>query len=309
MIGNPPYQERKPEYKKSQAIWNEFVEHSHKILKDGGRLAMIHPAGWRNFGGDFQRTLALLQSMDMEWLSIHNLKAGQANFNIGYRYDMYVAVKRNTPGFLTNIVGEDGSKYRECIKDLDYIMNFRSDLFKRMLSQDENDRVHFIYSSAKYESRREWMHKKNNEKKGKFIYPCVYNISKKDGSFTYRYSRTKKNLMDRDDGKPHFGVPKVIFGVGQQPGIPMVDEKGEYGLCQYAGAIHDEAKKLPLIAKAMNGKRFRDVMNAVQYNTQMWNRFFIEMFCKDFWKEFVDENGNLIDDNGNIIPEYEGGGK
>ena len=309
VIGNPPYQERKPGHQKTQAIWDEFVEHAHSILKEGGKLAMIHPAGWRNSGGDFQRTLALLQSMDMEWLSIHNLKAGQANFNIGYRYDMYVAIKDNTPGFLTNIVGEDGSEYRECIKDLNFIMNFQSDLFKKMLAQNEDDRVHFIYSSAKYESRKEWMHKTTNEKKGKYIHPCVYNISKKDGTFTYRYSRTKENLMDKDDGKPHFGVPKVIFGVGQQPGIPMVDEKGEYGMCQYAGGIHDKRKNLPLIAKAMHSQRFRDVMNAVHYNTQMWNRFFIEMFRKDFWKEFVDENGNLIDERGNVIPEDKDGGK
>lgn len=306
VIGNPPYQELKPGYTKSQAIWNEFVENAHKILKRGGNLAMIHPAGWRNVDGDFRQTLALLQSMDMEWLSIHDLKAGSANFGVGYRYDMYVAEKSNTPGFVTDIEGEDGSEYPECIKDSDYIMNFRSDLFKRMLAKNESDRVHFIYSSSKYESRKKWMHKKSNEKKGKFIHPCVYNISKKDGSFTYRYSLTKKNLTKKDDGQPHFGVPKVIFGVGQQPGIPMVDENGKYGLCQYVGAIHDEAKNLPLIAKAMNGKRFRDVMNAVQYNTQMWNRFFIGMFRKDFWKEFVDEKGNLIDENGNVIPEDEG---
>ena len=192
---------------------------------------------------------------------------------------------------------------------MDYIPNFRSDLFKRLLAQNEGERVHFIYSSAKYESRKEWMHDKTNEKTRKHVYPCVYNISKKDGSFTFRYSRTTKNMMKKDDGRPHFGVPKVIFGVGQQTGIPIVDEKGKYGMCQYAAAIHDESKNLPLIAKAMNGKRFRDVMNAVQYNTQMWNRFFIEMFRKDFWKEFVDESGNLIDENGNVILEDSDNGK
>ena len=51
VIGNPPYQERKLEHTKSQAIWNEFVEDAHRILKEGGKLAMIHPAGWRNLGG------------------------------------------------------------------------------------------------------------------------------------------------------------------------------------------------------------------------------------------------------------------
>ena len=53
-------------------------------------------------------------------------------------------------------------------------------------------------------------------------------------------------------------------------------------MCQFAGAIADDIENLPLIAKAMDGSRFREMMNVVQYGTQTWNRFFIEMFHKDF---------------------------
>lgn len=72
-------------------------------------------------------------------------------------------------------------------------------------------------------------------------------------------------------------------------------------MCQFAGAIADDIENLPLIAKAMDGSRFREMMNVVQYGTQTWNRFFIEMFHKDFWKEFVNRDGDWIDEDGNLI--------
>lgn len=51
VVGNPPYQEKKEGYKKSQETWPFFVEGALNILKDEGTLALIHPPGWRNFGG------------------------------------------------------------------------------------------------------------------------------------------------------------------------------------------------------------------------------------------------------------------
>ena len=51
VVGNPPYQEKKVGHKKSQEMWPSFVESALTILKDEGTLALIHPPGWRNFGG------------------------------------------------------------------------------------------------------------------------------------------------------------------------------------------------------------------------------------------------------------------
>lgn len=51
VVGNPPYQERKEGYKKSQDMWPFFVESAVEILKENGTLALIHPPGWRNSGG------------------------------------------------------------------------------------------------------------------------------------------------------------------------------------------------------------------------------------------------------------------
>ena len=51
VVGNPPYQEKKEGHSKSQEMWPFFVKSALKILKDDGTLALIHPPGWRNFGG------------------------------------------------------------------------------------------------------------------------------------------------------------------------------------------------------------------------------------------------------------------
>ena len=72
-------------------------------------------------------------------------------------------------------------------------------------------------------------------------------------------------------------------------------------MCQDAVAIADDIDTLDLIARAMDGSRFRRVMDAVKFNTREWNRNVIPLLRKDFWKEFVDDNGNLIDQDGNRI--------
>lgn len=111
------------------------------------------------------------------------------------------------------------------------------------------------------------------------------------------------NIIQKDDsGAPiFFGTPKVIFGVWHESGIPHIDRTGKYGMCQDAVAIADDVNTLDLIARAMDGSRFRSVMDAVKFNTREWNRNVIPLLRKDFWKEFVDDNGNLIDDDGNRI--------
>ena len=109
-------------------------------------------------------------------------------------------------------------------------------------------------------------------------YPCIYNISKATGELKLKYA-------NKDKG--HFGIPKVCFGVGQRAGIPFVDVKGSYGLCEYIMGIVDDPEVLPLIARAMHSDKFRDMMKNIQVTTCEWDRHIIKKFRKDFWKEFV----------------------
>ena len=109
-------------------------------------------------------------------------------------------------------------------------------------------------------------------------------------------------IKEDESGSPiFFGTPKVIFGVWHESGIPHIDRTGKYGMCQDVVAIADDVDTLDLIARAMDGSRFRRVMDAVKFNTREWNRNVFPLLRKDFWKEFVDEDGNLIDEDGNRI--------
>lgn len=45
-------------------------------------------------------------------------------------------------------------------------------------------------------------------------------------------------------------------------------------------------------------------MRAVRFDTRDWNRFVIPLFRRDFWKDFVDNDGNLIDKYGNLIDRH-----
>ena len=109
-------------------------------------------------------------------------------------------------------------------------------------------------------------------------------------------------IQEDESGAPvFFGTPKVIFGVWHESGIPHIDRTGKYGMCQDAVAIADDVDTLDLIAKAMDGSRFRRVMDAVKFNTREWNRNVIPLLRKDFWKQFLDDNGNLIDESGRHI--------
>ena len=135
--------------------------------------------------------------------------------------------------------------------------------------------VDILYSGSIYDPRRPWMSK---EKTDDFRFPCVWSISKVDGSMKFRYS---------SEDKGHFGVPKVIFGVWHSSGIPYADHEGKYGMTQHAAAVVDDPSNLDLIAAALDSNEFREIMRSVQFTTEGWNRNVISLFRKDFWKEFV----------------------
>ena len=109
--------------------------------------------------------------------------------------------------------------------------------------------------------------------------PCVYSITK-EGVIKLRYS---SKIVDDE----MFGTPKVMFGIWNTSGKPVVDIKGKYGMCQHTMAIVDNPEVLDLIATAMHSDKFRRVMKCVQFNNNEWDRNIIKMFRKDFWKEFI----------------------
>lgn len=289
VMGNPPYQEA---HNSGNAIWPQFVERGLNLLEDDGLLAMIHPPTWRGAGPTNNSSLislrGKLKALDMEWLSIHDDNDGDKTFKKKTPYDAYIAHNANTARYATKeIVDVRGKTVKNfCIKDigLEFIPNFgfKDDmlpLLKDLIATEGEKRVDLLYSASDYETRKPWMSKRKTKK---FKHPCIYSISKKDGKLKRHWSS-----INNKGSRSHFGTPKVIFGKSQRAGIPYADVNGEYGLTEFVAAVVDRSTNLPRIADAMNSEKFREVMRAVRFSSEDYNRHVISLFRRDFWKGFV----------------------
>ena len=112
-------------------------------------------------------------------------------------------------------------------------------------------------------------------KNDEFVFPCIY--------VTYRSGDLSKWFSNINFNK-HFGIPKVVFSNGISH--PIVDEKGEYGLTQFAYGIVDEPKNLFFIQRAMLNPEFIELMSFVDGKVHRYDRKVISMFRKNFWEEF-----------------------
>ena len=292
VIGNPPYSKGGS----MGVIWQNFALQALEVLNPNGYVAMIHPSRWRGPGKTVPKTIGELRekmrSLDLLWLALHGTADGQKYFKAGTRFDMYVARNSNTPKLQTKIRGEDNKYFNMDAKISSFIPNRNSKILDIIAKEGEKT-IDWVrcYSYGTHGTVKDGAKKERTEE---YCYPCVYSISKRDGSLKIYYAREKKK--DEKGAYKHFGIPKVIVSVWQSSGIPYVDATGEYGMCQDIGGIADEIETLPLIAKAMHSNQFRKMMSSVQFTTREWDRNIIKLFRKDFWKEFVDENtGELIE--------------
>ena len=287
VIGNPPYNKDK---NIGQSIWQDFALAGLSMTVDNGYLSMIHPPRWRGTNNVKQKSIKeliiALKSIDILWLSMHNIDEGQKHFGASTRFDMYVAKNAKNKNIVTNVTGDDKKKFSMNIKQTPIVPNNESKIFHSILCKDNEEPVNWVHSYSKYMAYKEWMIKEETS------FPCIYSISKRDGSLNLRYSKEEKR--DEKGNIEHFGIPKVCFGISQSSGIPFVDIEGKYGMTQFIMGITDKPEVLPLIAKAMDSPRFREMMKSVQFTTEEWNAHIIKLFRKDFWKEFVDEKGTLL---------------
>ena len=156
---------------------------------------------------------------------------GQKTFRCATRYDWYVLQNKKNANN-TIIKGEDGLISEIDLKEWDFIPNMMFDEIKKLITDDEDNRLELIHSESNYEVRRKWM---SHTKTEKHIHPCVYSVNKQNiASFKWSNITTKG----------HFGICKFIFTNGA--GF-YCDGNGEYGLTQWASGINDEKSNLPLI--------------------------------------------------------------
>lgn len=275
IIQNPPYQQQKEGFKKTQPLWHLFVQKSITILNDGGYMVMVHPSGWRNIEGIFKETQLLLKSKQIMNISIHDEREGEELFGATTGFDYYIL--RNAKYDSKTKISTKNSNSELDISKLDFIPSDMFDLFEKLIATESDEKVKVLYSRSSYGTD------KNNMSRIKddiFIYPCSYTVQK-DETINLFYS--SKN----DNG--HFGIPKVIWSNGKASS-PIIDTNGKYGLTQFSYAIVDEKQNLEKIKIAMCSDNFVKLMKSCDMNDgNRFNRKVLATFKKDFWKEFINE--------------------
>lgn len=278
MVSNPPYQELKEGFKKSQPLWHLFVEMYLNLLEENGYMVMIHPSGWRDVDGAFKMIQKLLLKNMFLYLAIFKESDGLKMFNADTRFDYY-CLKKSDKYDLTIIKNQNNIKEKIYLKNMEFIPNANFDIIKKLIANEDEESVTIISDSSYHTQHTDYMSK---NKTNKHVYPCVYTVKSGD-EITLWWSSV--------NDKGHFKIPKLIWSNFRIISAgSIIDIDGDYGLTQFSYAIVDDIKNLPLIKTAFDSKRFRNLMESCSVANMSINRKVISTFRKDFWKEFIDEN-------------------
>lgn len=195
----------------------------------------------------------------------------------GTNFDYYLVQNIKTNNNLTFINDIDNKEYKINLNDLDFIPSGKLSLFQKLLTKKE--KVNVLHDWSIYETRKPYISKiKDNI----FKYPIINTITQKDGC----------NILYSKEKKGHFGIPKVIWSNGAGT-YPIIDEKGKYGLTQFAYAIVDDKQNLQKIKDAMSSEIFINLMKYLAFKLDnKYNYKIIALFKKDFYKYLLPIFGN-----------------
>jgi hypothetical protein len=262
----------------SRAVWHAHVQQAFKVVKPGGYVEAIHPSGWRNVKGKYDIIKDLYMTKTLISLSIHNVQDGQKTFGASTRYDVCVAQNTDsTSKHLTAVRFEDGVTQQVNLKNLPFIPNCNLKDVMKVVARPGEETVEVLHSESAYVPRAKWVSKiKSNN-------PLIYGVRTLS-----KHSEPVLLWSSRND-RGHFGISKLIWSESGDilSAGSIVDAEGKYGLTQFAYAIVDTPKNLPLIKKAFDSKEFRNIMLGCTAGTMIINHKIIATFRKDFWKDFV----------------------
>lgn len=285
IFGNPPYQMQVGP-RKSQPIWNLFVLKSINLLSTNGYLVFVHPSGWRSPDGVFRAVYDKIMANNLIYLSMNSFKKGKELFNVGSNFDYYI-LQNSKDIAETSISDLEDKDIKVNLKNWKFIPSGGFDIYTKVLAFDNDTTVEVLYSRSLYGTDKANI---NKTKKDKFIHPCVYTITTRDGM----------NLVYSSVKSEHFGVPKVIWSNGLGT-YPVIDDKGDYGLTQFSYAIVDTSKHLTKIKAAMNNTSFIKLMDYCKFTNNKYNYKVMRLFKRNFWKYFQDSETTATIEQANEI--------
>ena len=270
VVGNPPYNDGSGNKGKGHTLWTRFVEIAlNKWIKVDKYLVYVHPSLWRQINHGLQ---TYLKNKQMIFLQIYDEKDGVKYFRCNTRFDWYLL--QNIPNQKnTLIVDQDKQQIELNLLEWNFIPNCKFSEVQKLINGTE--KVNIIHDRTNYGSDKKWTNKIIDNI---YKYPCIYSINRQNCA-KYIYSKVNTN--------GHFQIPKVIFASGAT-GI-IIDNKGEYGLSEWASGIVDESVNFENIKRCLLSKKFNKVIQAISVSKAEINYKILKEFKKDFWREFINE--------------------
>jgi hypothetical protein len=183
IIGNPPYQEKQIENRKTQPLWDRFIKTSIECLKESGYLVVVHPSGWRSPDGKFRDIFKIIMERNLIFVSMNDFKKGQEIFRSGTNFDYYCLQNKITRTNCTTVQDIDGVTSVVDLNGLPFIPSGDFEIFVKLLKppgssglavNDQELKTTILYSSSMYETRNPYV---SNNKDDMYIYPCCYSIT------------------------------------------------------------------------------------------------------------------------------------
>lgn len=283
VVGNPPYQAPKEKEHEGRgmcgkSLWDKFVTKSFDLVEQDGYICFIHPSRWHAPYDELGKEMRKRQIL---YLEIHSAKEGKATFGCFTRYDWYI-MKNSMNVDKTVVKDQQGIVGEYDLSDVPFIPNSRFKEVMSLIARKDAPTVELLHNSSYHTQNKTRNGTMSKEKEGAFVHPCIYSISKENEPRFWYSSIPNKH---------HPGVPKAIFVSGSSTGV-IEDIEGKYALTQFASGIIDTAENVKRIVTAMRSSRFLEVANAISVATSGIDRNIIACFRKDFWQEFVNEDGS-----------------
>ena len=257
VIGNPPYQAPRKESTGAGAgargrLWDKFVMKAlDDLVKDGGIVSLIHPAGWRSPDcGDLFKTMSRYH---IKYANFNSGEQGQKTFGAGTNFDWYVLQKTKRNG-ITTISDWNNEEHKIKINEFPFIPNSEFDIFSKFI---KNKPVTKILISSHFHSQIK--DRVSEEKKKGFDIKVVHTTSLKGPRFTY--------CKSDDPSKGFVGIPKVVVSKGRNV-VPFVDKTGEYGTSQHAFSIPVVSDAhADYVEKLINSEDFKKLVASTKWST------------------------------------------
>jgi len=279
IAANPPYQiPTGPN--KTQTIYDELTVRFYNMLKDNGKMAIIHPGSWRFTSDGSKKALKELRKIYAEnniiSMELNDLQKGQETFNASTDYDVITMIKEPNKDKTKIITKNDGIINKD-LNDFDLIPTDNFEIFEKLKAKDTEEKVELLYDSTYHTQRTSLMSKEKNKINK---YPCIYSLPNNEISIWYS-----------NEDRGHFNIPKII--IKKAATWTLLDINGEYGLTQFAGAIVDTTENLVKIQKVIDNNYFQNILMSMVGQSE--KRLvdpkgktikFIKEFRKDFWKDF-----------------------